>query len=130
MLLAIAALFLSAGHAACACLGAAQATPAIIQISMNDAGYAHHHGSGDSENTPDHSAPSPSDCGHCDSVALAGDGALATGSLPALQKTLAVSTSPEIISMPRDMFGALSRRLHWAAPPRRTPVSLKTRLRI
>jgi hypothetical protein len=130
MLLAIAALFLSAGHAACACLGAAQDAAAIIQSSMSDADHAHHHGDEGVGETPDHSSPSPSDCGHCESVALAGDGTLAAGSLPALQKTFALAASPAIASTPQDMFGAQSRRLHWAAPPRRTPVSLKTRLRI
>lgn len=130
MLLAIAALFLSAGHAACACLSAAQDAAPVVQTSMSNADHAHHHGGGDAGETPDPSAPSPSDCGHCETVALAGDGSLATGSLPALQKTFALSASPAIASAPQDIFGALARRLHWAAPPRRTPVSLKTRLRI
>lgn len=131
MLLAIAALFLSAGHAACACLSAAQDIAPIIQTSTtSDADHAHHHGGGDAGETPDPSAPSPSECGHCETVALAGDGSLATGSLPALQQTFAVAASPAIASTPHDIFGALARRLHWAAPPRPTPVSLKTWLRI
>ena len=130
MLLAIAALFLSAGHAACACLSAAQDAAPIIQTSMSDAGHAHHHGGDDVDETHDPSAPSPSGCGHCATVALAGDGSLATGSLPALQKTVAVAAAPAIASTPQDRVGALARRLHWAASPRRTPVSLKTRLRI
>jgi hypothetical protein len=130
MLLAIAALFLSAGHAACACLSAAQDAPPIVQTSMSDADHAHHHGGGEVGGTPDPSAPSPGDCGHCETVALAGAGSLSTGSLPAVQKTFAVAASPAIASTPQDVVGALARRLHWAAPPRRTPVSLKARLRI
>jgi len=130
MLLAIAALFLSAGHAACACLGAAQDAAPVVQIAMSDADHTHHHGGGDAGDTPDHSAPSPSDCSHCESVALAGDGSLAAGSLPALQKSFPIAASPAIVSTPGDHVGALARRLHWAAPPRRTPVNLKTRLRI
>jgi hypothetical protein len=130
MLLAIAALFLSAGHAACACLSAAQDAAPIIQTSMSDADHAHHHGGDDVGETPDPSAPSPGDCGHCETAALAGDGSLATGALPALPKTFAVAASPAVASTPQDVVGALARRLHWAAPPRRTPVSLKTRLRI
>ncbi len=129
VLLAIAALFLSAGHAACACLGAAQDAAPIVQASMGDADHAHHHGGSDVGNASDYSTPSPSDCGHCESVALAGDGTLAAGSLPALQKSFPIAASPAIVPTLGDNFGALARRLHWAAPPRRTPVSLKTRLR-
>ena len=130
MLLAIAALFLSAGHAACACLSAAQEAAPFVQSSMSDADHAHHHGDEGVGETPDHSAPSPSDCSHCETVALAGDGSLATGSLQALQKSFALAASLAIASTPQDKFGALARRLHWAAAPRRTPVSLKNRLRI
>lgn len=130
MLLAIAALFLSAGHAACACLSAAQEPAPIVQASMSDADHAHHHGGNEVGDAPDRSAPSPSDCDHCESVALAGDGTLAAGSLPTLQKSFPIAASAAIISTPSDHFGALARRLHWAAPPRRTPVTLKTRLRI
>ncbi|MEK7264889.1 MAG: hypothetical protein AAB227_02215 [Pseudomonadota bacterium] len=130
MLLAIAALFLSAGHAACACLGAAQNAAPVVQSSISDSSHAHHQGDEGVAATPDHSAPSPSNCGHCETIALAGDGSLATGSLPALQKSFAVAASPAIASTPQHYFGALARRIHWAAPPRRTPVSLKTRLRI
>jgi len=130
MLLAIAALFLSAGHTACACLSVAQDAAPVVQSSISDSSHAHHHGDEGVAEPPDHSAPSPSDCGHCETVALAGDGSLATGSLPALQKSFTVAASLAIASTPQDMFEALARRLHWAAPPRRTPVSLKTRLRI
>jgi len=129
MLLAIAALFLSAGHAACACLSAAQEAAPIVQTSMSDADHAHHHGGSDVGDTPDRSAPSPSDCGHCASVALAGDGTLAAGSLPSLQKSFPIAASSAFVSTPADHAGALARQLHWAAPPRRTPVSLKIRLR-
>jgi hypothetical protein len=130
MLLAIAALFLSAGHAACACLSASHGAAPIIQTSVNVADHAHHHDDEVMGATPNHSAPSPSDCGHCSAVALAGDGPLATGSLPTLQKSFAVAASATIASTPTDHVGALARRFHWAAPPRRTPISLKTRLRI
>ena len=130
MLLAIAALFLSAGHAACACFSAAQEPAPIVQASMSDERHAHHHGGSDVGAAPDRSAPSPSDCGHCESVALAGDGTLAAGSLPALQKSFPIAAPSAIISTPTDHVGALARRLHWAAPPSVSPVSLKTRLRI
>jgi len=130
MLLAIAALFLSAGHAACACLSVAQDAAPIVQTSMGDAGHAHHHGGGDGgDATPVSPAPPSNDCDHCESVALAGDGTYAAGSLPALQKSFPIAASPAIIWTPSDHFGALARRLHWAAPPRRTPVSLKIKLR-
>jgi hypothetical protein len=127
MLLAVAALLLSAGHAACACLSSAQNSAPIVQTSMDDAGHAHHHRAGDDATISP--APHSNGCDHCESVTLAGDGTSAAGSLPTWQKSYPIAPSPAIVSTPKDVFGALSRRLHWAASPRRTPVSLKIRLR-
>lgn len=128
MLLVIAALFLSAGHAACACLSAGPDASPTVQLSTSDAGHAHHHGSGDDGAAPGGIPVSPGGCDHCESVALASDGTLATGALPALQKSFPIAAAAALVSAPRDHVGALARRLHWAAPPRRTPVTLKIRL--
>lgn len=132
MLVIIAALFLSAGHVACACASASApislAGHAKADVAESADPHAHH------QTVAEHSskgAPAPShpDCSHCDTAALASDGAAKIAALPALQKTSATATAPILASAPDASNGIRARRLHWAAPPRQSPVSLKIRLR-
>lgn len=125
LLVIIAALFVSAGHVACACVSSAAPVAAVADAANVD-GHAHNHGDVDGG---DEDAPPLPDCSHCSAVALAGDMSAKSAALPVLHKSFAIAASA-LPSLPRD-FGAgiLKQRLHWAAPPRRTPVSLKIRLR-
>lgn len=126
MLVILAALFLSAGHAACACAAVSTSMAPVVEAG-SAAGHAHHQADVDG----DGKAPAPAlpECSHCKSVALAGDGSVKSAALPAFQKNFAIvaSTLPSLSRQAR--VSVRAQRLHWAAPPRGTPVSLKIRLR-
>lgn len=132
LLVMLAALFLSAGHVACACASAAAPLSPFAALEGVEANsgdsHAHHHGRIDDR---DEQAPAPvhSDCSHCTSAMLAADGIAKVATTPSLQKNVGfvASAGPEFS---RDVrVGIRDQRLRWAAPPRRTPVSLKIRLR-
>lgn len=126
----IAALFLSAGHIACACASlSAPMSPSpassFVETASADA-HAHHHAGAESG---DENAPADADCSHCKTALLAADGIAKSVTAPALQKIFAIVET--IAPAPTRDFSVSIRaqRLHWAGPPRSTPVSLKIRLR-
>lgn len=128
LLVIVAALFLSAGHVACACVASSAPMSLAAEAATAD-GHAHHHPG--TKDAGEKNAPGPghSDCSHCKSVALTGDPDGKSAALPALTKNFAFAVSA-LPSSPRELsVGVRAQRLHWAAPPRRTPVSLKIRLR-
>lgn len=124
ILVIVAALFLSAGHVACACAAVSTSLAPVVETG-NAASHAHHPADVDGH------APAPAhpECSHCKAVALAGNGSVKSAAPPALQKNIAVvaSTLPSLSREAR--VSVRAQRLHWAAPPRGTPVSLKIRLR-
>lgn len=132
ILVIIAALFLSAGHVACACASltatmAPFSVPNGIEAESADS-HAHHH-AGIEDGGEDAPAPLDSDCSHCKTALLAGDGNAKSAPAPSLQKNFAIVASA-VPALAQDIrIGVRAQRLHWAAPPRRTPVSLKIRLR-
>ncbi len=132
MLVIIAALFLSAGHIACACASAAAPmTPAKhsdVELGASADPHAHHQAGAEhsSDGAP---APSHADCSHCDTVALASDGAAKIAAQLTFEKSVALAAMPIFAAAPDASNGMRARSLHWAAPPRHSPVSLKIRLR-
>lgn len=132
MLVIIAALFLSAGHVACACASAStpmsRADHAEAEAAESADPHAHHQ-AGAEDSGKSGPAPAHQDCSHCETVALAGDATAKIGAMPTTIKNVVTSASPVVATAPDVSNGIRVRRLHWAAPPPRSPVDLKIRLR-
>lgn len=128
----VAALFVSAGHVACACASlAAPMSPVSVSNGIraeNADSHAHHH-AGTEDAGDDAPAPLDSDCSHCKTALLAGDGSAKSAPAPSLPKNFAIVAASASAVAQDVRIGVRAQRLHWAAPPRRTPVSLKIRLR-
>lgn len=132
---ALAALLFGVGHAACAC-PQSSAAAAVIAESQHGSGH-HGHAASDKAQHADHTGggesapcdPSHNSCEHCQAAQFA--------SAPDAAKLAVPQTAPGVfIAILNAPFTAIGKspilkataRLHWAAPPGPSPVSLKIRL--
>lgn len=132
---ALAALVFSTGHVACACLPDFPGTPdsqlAAVAAHAHDAAGAirhHDHGSASGENGD---GPFDDRCDHCQlaQVAAAPDAAKLQAPTLAAAPFITILSSVTSTQTPT-LFLEAAARLHWAAPPGLSPVSLKIRLLI
>ena len=132
---AFAALVFSAGHVACACLpdfsDASDSQIAEAAAHSHEAAGAfrhHNHGSASGENGD---GPFEGACDHCQlaQAAAAPDAAKLQAPTLAAAPFIAILSSVTSTQAPT-LFLEAAARLHWAAPPGLSPVSLKIRLLI
>jgi hypothetical protein len=132
---ALAALVFSAGHVACACLPSSSGIPdsQIAEAAAHSheaaGAFRHHdHGSAPSENS---GGPFDDRCDHCQIAQFAGAADAAKLQAPTLAAApfIAILSSVTSTQAPT-LFLEAAARLHWAAPPGLSPVSLKIRLLI
>lgn len=132
---ALAALVFSAGHVACTCLPDSSGIPdsqiATVAAHAHDAaGAVPHHGHG-SASGEDSGGPFDDYCDHCQiaQFAAAPDAAKLQAPTLAAAPFITILSSVTSTQAPT-LFLEAAARLHWAAPPGLSPVSLKIRLLI
>jgi hypothetical protein len=132
---AFAALVFSAGHVACACLPDPSGVP-HSQLAA-DTGHVHDaagdtrhhdHGGASGENGD---GPIEGACDHCQLAQLAAAPDAAKLQAPTLAAAPFITILSSVASpQAPTLYSAAAARLHWAAPPGLSPVSLKIRLLI
>jgi len=131
---ALAALLFGVGHSACACVQNSAAVPVVAEIQHHgSAGHGHaasgmaHHADHDGGAKP--CDPSHESCEHCQAAqfASAPDAAKLGAPQAAPGAFIAILTAP-LTAVANPPVLKATARLHWAAPPGLSPVSLKIRL--